>query len=134
LSPFISPRYFQVMRFSNSEDRLNPIAPEGTDETTLGGYPRVHGRAAAFEGCDGQPYTAAIETEHDLDSGKWAAYLVFLRWAESGTAIMGHVETGDLTRGDSQAEALAALESWPLTRVKDLLDEEIRRREIDAPA
>lgn len=121
------------MRFSNSEDRLNPIAPEGTDESTLGGYPRVHGRAAAFEGSDAQPYTAAIETEQDPESGRWVAYLIFLRWAESGTAIMGHLETGDLAEGESQAEAQAALEEWPLTRVKQLLDEEIRRRAADTP-
>jgi hypothetical protein len=111
------------------EDRLNPIAPTDADESTLGGYATVHGRAAAFEGNDGLPYTAAIETEPSggLD-GTWAAYLVFVRWAADSTAIMGHLETDDLVHANSEAEARAGLESLPLTEVKRLLDEAILRR------
>jgi hypothetical protein len=118
------------VRYSSSEDRLNPIAPEGADEGTLGGYAAVHGRAPAFEGRDGEPYTVAIETE-ELGDGGWAAYLVFLRWARSGTAIMGHLETGDLAEGDTEAEARAGLEALALTRVKEILDERIAQRESD---
>lgn len=117
------------MQYRNAEDRLNPIAPEGADESTLGGYLAVHGRAAAFEGRDGQPYTVAVEAERSPEGGgAWAAYLVFIRWAESGTAIMGHMESDDLVDGDSEEEVRRALEALPLTRVKALLDEEIRRR------
>jgi hypothetical protein len=126
-------RYLCGMQYRGAEDRLNPIAPAGADESTLGGYAAVHGRAAAFEGGDGQPYTAAVETDATDDAAApWAAYLVFVRWAASGTAIMGHLETGDLERGGSEAEARQRLEAWPLTRVRALLDETIRQRELDA--
>jgi hypothetical protein len=118
------------VKYSGAEDRLNPIAPEGADETTLGGYPAVHGRAPAFEGCDGQPYTVAVEAEPAEDAeGEWVAYLVFLRWAQTGTAIMGHVETDDLVRAPTEAAAREAIGAIPLTRVRALLDEEIRQRE-----
>jgi len=116
------------VRYSSSEDRLNPIAPEGADESTLGGYASVHGRAPAFEGRDGEPYTAALEVEQIAEASRWAAYLIFLRWARSGTAIMGHLETDDLAFGDTAEEAREALEALALTRVKELLDEEILRR------
>lgn len=115
------------MFFRGSEDRLNPATPEGVDDTTLGGYPAVHGRAAAFEGVDGEPYTVAVETDAPDDpEAPWSAYLVFVRWSRSGTAVMGHLETGDLETGASEAEARAALEAWTLARVKRLLDETIR--------
>jgi hypothetical protein len=129
LSARLPARYLQRMQYRGAEDRLNPIAPEGVDDSTLGGYPAVHGRAPAFEGADGQPYTVAIETEHDAGSG-WAAYLVFVRWAASGTAIMGHLETGDLSHASTEAAARAALEAWPLERAKKLLDEIIARRPL----
>jgi hypothetical protein len=123
--------YLVRVRYQNAEDRLNPIAPEGADETTLGGYLAVHGRAAAFEGADSQAYTAAIETERadDDPDAPWAAYLVLLRWAASGTAIMGHLETGDLATGGSEAEVRSALEALPLERVKEILDETIARKQ-----
>jgi hypothetical protein len=123
------------MKFQSAEDRLNPIVPEGVDETTLGGYPQVHGRAAGFEGADGRPYTVAIEAEpsDDPDAG-WVAYLVFLRWADTGTAIMGHLETPDLAGGATEQEARAALESLPLAHVKEILDETLRRKREEDPA
>jgi hypothetical protein len=113
------------------EDRLNPIAPPGVDDTTLGGYAAVHGRAPGFEGSDGSAYSAAIEAERAED-GSWVAFLVFLRWADEGSAIMGHLETEDLARGAEEAEARSRLGSLPLPRVKELLDEAIaRKREWD---
>lgn len=118
----------------NAEDRLNPIAPEGADDTTLGGYPAVHGRAPGFEGRDGQPYTAAVETERRADGLGWTAYLVFLRWSSTGSAVMGHLETGDLAEGATEKEARRALETFPLSRVREILDEAIDRRgELEAP-
>ena len=117
------------MKYQSAEDRLNPVPPEGVDDTTLGGYPAVHGRAPGFEGSDGQPYTAGIETERsDTRPGEWNGYLVFVRWAQSGTTIMGHLETGDLCAGATEAEARAALEALPLVSVKEILDQEIARR------
>jgi len=122
------------MKYASAEDRLNPVTPEGVTDDTLGGYQAVHGRAAAFEAYDGEPYTAAVETEAPAEPGQpWAAYLVFVRWAQTGTAIMGHLETGDLAAAPSEDEARAALENLSLARVRELLDETIRRRaELDA--
>jgi hypothetical protein len=121
------------VQYKNAEDRLNPVAPEGVDDTTLGGYAAVHGRAPAFEGVDGQPYTPAIETEHGGGGPEpWAAYLVFVRWAQNGSAVMGHVETDDLAAGSSEAEAVARLEAFALSRVKEILDETIQRKQREA--
>ena len=120
------------MYFRSSEDRLNPITPEGVDDTTLGGYPAVHGRAPAFEGSDGEPYTVAIEAERAEGGDGWVSYLVFLRWSANGSAVMGHIETGDLERGDTEQQARHQLEAYPLNRVREVLDAEIRRR-IDDP-
>jgi hypothetical protein len=117
------------MRYSGSEDRLNPPTPEGVTDETLGGYARVHGRAAAFQGCDGEPYTAAVETDGTDDpEAPWAAYMVFIRWAQTGTAVMGHLETEDLVAAPTEDEARAALEGLPLAAVRALLDETIRRK------
>ncbi|CAA9370727.1 MAG: hypothetical protein AVDCRST_MAG68-5732 [uncultured Gemmatimonadetes bacterium] len=117
------------MRYSGSEDRLNPQTPEGVTDETLGGYARVHGRAAAFQGCDGEPYTAAVETDETGDpQNPWAAYLVFVRWAQTGTAVMGHLETGDLVAAPTEDAAREALEGLSLAEVRALLDETIRRR------
>jgi hypothetical protein len=110
------------MRFQNTEDRLNPVTPPGIDESTLQGYLRVHGRAAAFEGSDGRPYTVAVEAEPAEDRPGWVAYLVFLRWADTGTAIMGHLDSGNLAEAATEEEARAQLDSLPLTEVKALLD------------
>ncbi len=117
------------MRYSGSEDRLNPQTPEGVTDETLGGYARVHGRAAAFQGCDGEPYTAAVEIDETGDPGTpWAAYLVFVRWAQTGTAVMGHLETGDLVAAPTEAAARDALNGLTLAEVRTLLDETIRRK------
>jgi len=111
------------------EDRLNPVAPTSADEETLGGYTAIHGRAPAFEGADGLPYTAAMEVDGpDAPGGAWAGYLVFLRWAENSSAIMGHLETEDLVQGMTEAEARTALEALPLRRVREILDETIERK------
>lgn len=117
------------MKYASAEDRLNPLPPEDADETTLGGYMAVHGRAAAFEGSDGDPYTAGIETDASGDPGRpVSGYLVFIRWAQTGTAIMGHLETADLVAAASEDEARALLEALPLGEVRALLDEAIARK------
>jgi hypothetical protein len=127
------PRYLWRVLYKNAEDRLNPITPPGMDDTTLGGYSTVHGRAAAFSGSDGEPYTAAIDVE-DTGEGDtpWVAYIVFLRWSQTGTAVMGHLETEDLARGADEAEAREKLGAFPLSRVKEILDETIARKKAES--
>lgn len=121
------------MKYASSEDRLNPVPPEDADETTLGGYTAVHGRAAAFEGSDGEPYTAGVETDASDDPDRpVAGYLVFIRWAQTGTAIMGHLETGDLVAARTEDEARALLQALPLREVRALLDEAIARKRAGA--
>jgi hypothetical protein len=115
------------MLYKSAEDRLNPIAPPEADESTLGGYLAVHGRAPGFDGSDGCPYTVAIETDPD-ERGQVAGYLVFLRWASAGTAIMGHLETGDLVFADSAEEAHDVLSGLTLVKVKQILEETIKRK------
>jgi hypothetical protein len=121
------------MEYASAEDRLNPVTPEGVTDDTLGGYQAVHGRAAAFQGCDGEPYTAAVETDESGDpAAPFSAYLVFVRWAQTGTAVMGHLETGDMATAATEDEARDALETLPLARVREILDETIRRRAAEA--
>jgi hypothetical protein len=117
------------MQFSGAEDRLNPIAPGDADERTLGGYVAIHGRAAAFEGGDGEPYTVGIETEETGDlAAPWVGYLVFLRWSQTGSTVMGHLESPDLVSADTDEDARAALAELTLHEVRALLDEAIARR------
>ena len=117
------------MKYASAEDRLNPLAPADADEATLGGYMAIHGRAAAFEAGDGEPYTVGIESDATGDDAlPYAGYLVFIRWAQTGTAIMGHMETGDLVSARTEEEARALLEALPLHEVRALLDEAIARR------
>ena len=128
-------RYLGRVRYQSAEDRLNPETPEGVDDGTLGGYAAVHGRAPAFEGSDGQPYTAAVETERaEGGADGWVAYLVFLRWAQTGSSVMSHLETGDLTGAPTEPEARATLEGLPLASVKEILDQEIARRSAEEAA
>ncbi|HET7462553.1 MAG TPA: hypothetical protein VFJ82_14970 [Longimicrobium sp.] len=121
------------MKYASAEDRLNPITPQGVTDDTIGGYQAVHGRAAAFEGCDGEPYTAGVETDESGDpAAPFSAYLVFVRWAQTGSAVMGHLETDDILAAASEDEARAAAEALPLARVREILDETIRRRAAEA--
>jgi hypothetical protein len=121
------------MKYASSEDRLNPITPEGVTDDTIGGYQAVHGRAAAFEGCDGEPYTVGVETDESGDPGApFSAYLVFVRWAQTGTAVMGHLETDDILTAASEDEARAAAETLTLAQARVILDETIRRRAAGA--
>src|SRR5688500_13744670 len=116
------------MQFRGMEDRLNPVPPEDADESTLGGYLAIHGRSPGFEGSDGLPYTVAVETEETDEPGGWAAYFVFLRWAADSTAIMGHVETGDVAKGSTASEAEKGARLLTLQQVKELLEAAIASR------
>jgi hypothetical protein len=106
---------------------------EGPDpDTTFLGYLETHERVPAFEGCDGQPYTVDIDTEATGDPARpWAAFLVFVRWAETGAGIMGHVTSGDVAHGATEDEARTAALELSLYRLKEELDRAIlHRREL----
>lgn len=96
-------------------------------DLTLGGYIARHDRTAAFEGPDGQPYTVAVDAEPDEEGDGWVAFLVFVRWAATGAGIMGHVESGDVARGDTEEGARAAALDLSLYEVKAALDEALSR-------
>ena len=105
----------------------------GTEDATLGGYMRVHKRPPAFEGEDAQPYTVSIEVEKTATlRAPWGAYLVFPKWAETGLGVVGHVETPLLWEAPGEQEAVRLAGETPLERVKELLDEAIRRRAAEA--
>lgn len=98
------------------------------DDTTLGGYFRVHDRPPAYEGSDGHPYTVSLETEKTGDlKAPYHGYLVFPRWARTGVGIVGHVETHTLVAAGSGEEVTTRLEELTLFDVQDLLEEAIRR-------
>lgn len=102
------------------------------DDTTLGGYFRVHDRPPAYEGSDGHPYTVSVETEKTADlKAPYTGYLVFPRWAQSGVGIVGHVETPTLVRARTTDEANERLGRLTLYEVQDLLEEAIRRHADD---
>jgi len=98
------------------------------DDTTLGGYFRVHDRPPAYQGSDGHPYTVSVEIERTGDlRAPVAGFLVFPRWAQTGVGIVGHVETETVVRCDSEAEAKDRLGQLSLLEVQDLLEGAIRR-------
>lgn len=99
------------------------------DDTTLGGYFRVHDRPPAYEGTDGHPYTVSVEVEKTANlRSPFAGYLVFPRWAQNGVGVIGHVETATLVECLTSEEATAELGSKTLMEVKQLLEDAIRQR------
>lgn len=101
------------------------------DANTVGGYAAVHARPAAFEGSDGCSYSVEItadETPND-PAGAWGAYLLFIRWRRYGEpGVEGHLETGYLAHGPTEAAARAPVQALPLAAVKAALDALIRDR------
>lgn len=98
------------------------------DDTTLGGYFRVHDRPPAYQGSDGHPYTVSLESERTSNlKAPIAGYLVFPRWAQNGVGVVGHVETPTLVEEASEEEALASLGALSLHEVQDLLEDAIRQ-------
>jgi hypothetical protein len=98
-------------------------------DMTLGGYIDVHDRVPAFEGSDGQPYTVDVDAEETgRQDQRFAAFLVFIRWAATGAGIMDHVESGDVAYGDDEAAARQAAMDLSLYEVKAELDAAIERR------
>lgn len=106
---------------------------EKTPDLTLGGYMEEHDRPAAFEGLDGQPYTADVDVEETDDpSGPYVAFLVFVRWAATGGGIMEHVESGDIAHGQTVEEARQGALDLSLYEVKAELDAAIERRQTES--
>lgn len=101
-------------------------------DLTLSGYISEHNRPPAFEGADGQPYTVGIDTEaSDEPERPFAAFFVFIRWAETGAGIMGHLESRDVAWGETEDEARAAAHELTLYEIKAELDSAIRNRAAD---
>ena len=99
------------------------------DDSTLGGYLRLHSRPPAFEGSDKHPYTVSMEVEQTGNlRAPYSGYLVFPRWAETGVGIIGHVETSVLVEARTGAQATQALESLTLYELKDQLEIAIIRQ------
>ncbi len=95
-------------------------------EATLGGYMERHGRAAAFTGRDGEPYSVGIYLDDEPDEqGRYGASLLFVRWARGGDRPAGHVESGILAWGRTPEEAEVRVRALSLYDVKAALDEAI---------
>lgn len=105
-----------------------PPTSQGETDASLGGYLAHHHRPPAFEGTDGHPYTVSPEVERTPNLlAPYSGYLVFLRWAESGVGIVGHMETPILLEAASHDEAKASLNALSLLEVQGLLEEAIQR-------
>jgi hypothetical protein len=106
-----------------------PEVDASAQDMTLGGYIELHTRPPAFGGEDNQPYTVDIDIEESGDPERpYVAFLVFLRWAETGAGIMEHTESGDVAFGDSPEAARAAALELTLYEVKAELDAAIARK------
>ncbi|MEX0907877.1 MAG: hypothetical protein WD054_06060 [Gemmatimonadota bacterium] len=102
---------------------------EPSKDVTLGGYIDLHDRVPAFDGSDGQPYTVDIDVvDDDAEPGTYVAFLMFIRWAETGAGIMDHAESGDVARGSTEDEARQAAMDLSLYEIKAELDSAIERR------
>ena len=102
-------------------------------DMTLGGYVAKHTRPPAFGGVDEQPYTVDVDVEATGEDGPraYAAFLVFIRWAETGAGIMEHNESGDVAFGATEAEARNGALELTLYEVKAELDAAIERKRKD---
>ncbi|MGQ0816182.1 MAG: hypothetical protein ACT4O1_17270 [Gemmatimonadota bacterium] len=132
-------RAFMGLPEEEAEEEMDLIAAFGdagpevdvsaAKDMTLGGYIELHNRPPAFGGGDQQPYTVDIDVEPTGDAERpHAAFLVFLRWAETGAGIMEHTESGDVAFGDTPEAARAAALELTLYEVKAELDAAIERK------
>ena len=94
-----------------------------SEDSTLGGYERVHERPPAFSGSDGHAYTVATLVDDDPDPvGRYGAALLFVRWSSAGERAVGHLETDYLAFGSSPDQAVVPLLGLSLGEVKSHLD------------
>lgn len=104
--------------------RFLPADHSQGDETTVGGYEAVHGRAASFDAADGYAYTMAVLADALTDDvrGAFGAYFLFLRWRRVGEeGVEGHLESDYLEFGASHEDAAAALGAWRVARAQEYL-------------
>src|SRR5436309_12429783 len=105
-----------------------------TEDSTLGGYFRVHERPPAFEGADGAAYSVAVYVEdHPGPDGLFGGGLLFVRWSPSGEAPAGHLETDYFAFGRTTAEVDERVRSLTLHDVKNHLDRLIARAQGQPP-
>ena len=96
------------------------------DDTTLGGYLKVHERPPSFEGADGRAYSADVFADDTPgDDGQFGAAVMFVRWADAGDHPVGHLETPYLAFGATPAEATSLVRRLTLHDVKRHLDQVI---------
>ena len=116
-----------------SHGRFLPPDHARGDETTVGGFAAVHGRAAALEGRDGLSYSLEVLTDETGEPARpVGAYLVFLQWRRMGEqGIDGHLETEFLAFADAEDAARAAVAATPLTDCQRMLDALIASRDGD---
>jgi hypothetical protein len=89
----------------------------------------VHKRPPAFEGVDGLSYSVDILVDTtDDSSAPIGAFLFFLQWGRGEPEASGHLETGFLARGHSEAAVREAVGRMSLLVVKATLDGLIRAR------
>jgi len=99
-----------------------------TEDSTLGGYLRIHERAPAFEGSDGHAYSVALYVDESPDrDGRYGGALLFVRWSASGDQPVGHLETDHLCYGTTPQQAEEGLRSLSLHEVKNQLDLSVLR-------
>lgn len=99
-----------------------------TDDSTLGGYFRVHTRPPAFEGADGAAYSVALYVDEEPGpDGRYGGALLFVRWSAGGDQPEGHLETDHLAHAGSAAEVELQLHALTLHQVKEELDRSIQR-------
>jgi len=89
----------------------------------------VHKRPAAFEGADGCAYSVDILTDTTgQPEAPWGAYLFFVRWSHGEPEVQGHLETGFMVTGFSEAAVRHQLGGMALSLVKATLDGLVRTR------
>lgn len=111
--------------------RFIPPEHDKGDETTVGGYAAVHGRAAALEGPDGLSYSLEVLTDETGDPARpYGAYLIFMQWRRMGEqGIAGHLESEFLTFADNEADAAQLAGTLPLSVAQQLLDDLVAARD-----
>ena len=99
------------------------------EDATLGGYLDEHRRPPAFDGSDGNPYSAEIYVDEEpCADGRYGAAVLFVRWSVEGDGVAGHLETEYLGYGDTPADADASLRHLTLYELKDHLERLIGTR------
>ncbi len=97
-----------------------------SEDATFGGYMIKHDRPPAFEGVDGEAYSASVYVDDQpLDDGQYGGAVLFVRWGGSGDMPVGHVETPIVARGKTPEEAQAGVLTLTLHELKSLLDDAV---------